>query len=227
MMWRRSRGGTRRRFGCLPIIVLAIAALALLFAILFRPRALPQSQPLPAPQSQVSTSRLRPVSAFAGIADPSARSVALFEEAGRVIQHPRCLNCHPRTDRPTQTEAMRPHQPWVTRGPDGGGEPTLRCSTCHHDGNFEAAGVPGNPKWMLAPIEMAWQGKTLGAICTQLLDPARSHMGREELLHHMAQDELVGWAWHPGGRRTPAPGSQAEFGALIKAWLDTGAKCPA
>ena len=24
-----------------------------------------------------------------------ARSIALFREAGKVLQHPRCLNCHP------------------------------------------------------------------------------------------------------------------------------------
>jgi hypothetical protein len=60
-----------------------------------------------------------------------------------------------------------------------------------------------------------------------MLDPRRSHMTRAELLHHMAEDELVGWAWHPGGNRAPAPGSQSEFGTLIKAWLETGAECPA
>ena len=86
----------------------------------------------------------------------------------------------------------------------------MRCATCHRATNFEAPGVPGNPKWKLAPIEMAWQGKTLGEICRQILDPSRSHMTRAELLHHMAEDELVGWAWHPGGNREPAPGSQAD-----------------
>lgn len=170
---------------------------------------------------------LRPVASFASIANAEARSLALFAETGRVIQHPRCMNCHPRNDRPTQTDAMRPHTPWVSRGPDGAGEPTLRCSTCHHAANVEASGVPGNPEWKLAPMEMAWQGKSLGEICRQLLDPARSHMDRTALLHHMAEDELVGWAWHPGGKRSPAPGTQAEFGALIKAWLDSGARCPA
>ena len=45
---------------------------------------------------------LRAPDAFAGIRDREARSIALFTEMGKVIQHPRCLNCHPRTDRPTQ-----------------------------------------------------------------------------------------------------------------------------
>jgi hypothetical protein len=122
---------------------------------------------------------------------------------------------------------MRPHMPRVSRGPDDAGEPILRCSACHHDASFAASGVPGNPKWKLAPIEMAWQGETLGEICRQILDPARSHMTRDQLLRHMAEDELVGWAWHPGVRRTPAPGTQAEFGQIIQAWLQTGARCPA
>ncbi|SCY73601.1 Isoquinoline 1-oxidoreductase subunit [Rhizobium sp. NFACC06-2] len=205
-------------------VIVVAAAAGLVYALY--PRTMPQTQTIEARLQPAELDRLRQVADFDGIADATARSVALFEEAGRVIEHPRCMNCHPRTDRPTQTEAMRPHTPWATRGADGGGVPTLRCSTCHQSENFEASGVPGNPKWRLAPIEMAWQGQTLGNICRQLLDPARSHMTREELLHHMAQDELVGWAWHPGANRKPAPGTQEAFGSLIKAWLDTGAACP-
>lgn len=228
MRWRRQRSEpSRRRFGCLPILALGTAAIALLLAIMLRPRDLPHSETLPPVREQVQRVDLRPASAFATIADPATRSVALFEEAGRVIQHPRCLNCHPRSDRPTQTDAMRPHSPAVLRGADGHGLRLLRCATCHGAANAEASGVPGIPKWALAPPEMAWQGKRLGDVCRQLLDPARSHMSREALLRHMTQDELVGWAWHPGGTRTPAPGSQAQFGDLIKAWLETGAKCPA
>jgi len=36
----------------------------------------------------------------------------------------------------------------------------------------------------------------------------------------------VGWAWHPGEERSPAPGTQAQFGALIRAWISSGAHCP-
>jgi hypothetical protein len=43
----------------------------------------------------------------------------------------------------------------------------------------------------------------------------------------MAQDDLVGWGWNPGRGRAPAPGDQATFGGLIRAWIDTGAACPA
>lgn len=215
------------RLGCLSTAALLIAVAVLATMIMLRPSSLPETEPLPPPGAQAQSADLRPVAAFSAITDAEARSVALFEEAGQVILHPRCMNCHPRTDSPTQTASMRTHIPAVTRGPDGGGDPMLRCSTCHNDANSAASGVPGNPKWRLAPIEQAWQGKTLGEICQQILDPARSHMNREELLHHMAHDELVGWGWHPGGDRTPAPGTQAQFGALIEAWLDTGARCPA
>ncbi|TWB08730.1 hypothetical protein FBZ99_11836 [Rhizobium sp. ERR 1071] len=223
-----TKGRWRRRlklaFATVFGVIVVAAAVGLVYTLY--PRTMPQTQSIEARLPPVELERLRQVSDFNEITDPTARSVALFEEAGRVIEHPRCMNCHPRTDRPTQTEAMRPHTPWVTRDADGGGAPTLRCSTCHQAENFEASGVPGNPKWRLAPIEMAWQGKTLGDICRQLLDPARSHMTRDELLHHMAQDELVGWAWHPGANRKPAPGTQEAFGSLVKAWLDTGAACP-
>lgn len=218
----------RRRFriGCLPIVLVVVAAIVLAIVYVLYPRTMPQTQPIPAAQLLEQIERLRPVSDFDGIPDLQERSIALFREAGRVLESPRCMNCHPRTDRPTQTDAMRPHTPWVSRGPDGAGEAAMRCSTCHREENYAASGVPGNPKWKLAPIEMAWQGKTLGEICRQILDPARSHMNREELFRHMVEDELVAWAWTPGGQRTPAPGTQAEFGAIIKAWLDTGGECP-
>ena len=48
----------------------------------------------------------------------------------------------------------------------------------------------------------------------------------DELIHHMAEDSLVGWGWHPGVGREPAPGTQKEFGELIKAWVETGGACP-
>jgi hypothetical protein len=171
---------------------------------------------------------LKPASDFAKIESNEARAVALFEEAGKVIQSPRCLNCHPATERPTQTDRMRPHQPLVVRGEGGmGASGGLSCDTCHHADNFDAAGVPGNPQWHLAPEEMAWQGKTLGQICIQIKDKNRNG-GREitDLVKHMSEDGLVGWAWSPGKGRTAAPGTQAEFGALIAAWVAAGASCP-
>jgi hypothetical protein len=171
---------------------------------------------------------LRPVSAFQNIRDKNLRAIALFEEAGKVIRSPRCMNCHPATDRPTQTDTLRPHQPLVVRGEGGMGPPGgLACNTCHHDTNFDAAHVPGHPQWHLAPAEMAWQGRTLGQICVQIKDPSRNG-GKDmpAIIKHVSEDSLVGWAWSPGAGRTPAPGTQKEFGALMKAWAAAGAACP-
>jgi hypothetical protein len=64
-------------------------------------------------------------------------------------------------------------------------------------------------------------------ICLQLKDPVRNG-GRtlSKIQEHMATDSLVGWAWSPGEGRSPAPGTQVQFGALIEAWIATGAECP-
>ncbi len=164
---------------------------------------------------------------FDGISDTAARSAALFTEAGKVLTSPRCVNCHPAGDRPLQGETDRLHQPPVARGPDGFGTASMRCASCQGNANYAAAGMPGHPHWHLAPREMAWQGKTVGEICTQIKDPARNG-GRslQEILTHMSNDTLVGWAWAPGFGRKPAPGTQQELGALIEAWIKTGAVCP-
>ena len=211
------------RIALLTAATLALGAIGV--HALAQPQAkAPAAKPAPAP---VMATSLQPLSAFTGIKDAKTRSLALFAEAGKVIQHPRCLNCHPATERPTQTDRMTPHMPLVVRG-DGIGAPGLHCFTCHRAENFDPANVPGNPKWMLAPAEMAWQGKTLGQICQQLKDPKRNGgKTMAEMEEHMASDILVGWGWNPGGNRTPAPGTQAQFGAIFKAWVQSGAHCPA
>jgi hypothetical protein len=171
---------------------------------------------------------LQPAASFAGIADEKERSLALFVEAGKVITSPRCMNCHPAGDRPLQGDDSHPHQPLVVRAETGLGAPGMRCPTCHGPANFDPGHIPGHPAWQLAPIEMAWAGKSLGQICAQIKDPKRNGgKTMPALIHHMAEDSLVGWGWHPGVGRTPAPGTQKEFGELIKAWVETGAACPA
>lgn len=175
----------------------------------------------------LSAETLKPVQAFNSISDPADKSLALFKEAGAVIQHPRCVNCHPAGNHPLQGDDMHRHAQLVVRGEDNLGSIAMRCSTCHREKNFEPAGVPGHPLWHLAPIEMAWEGKSLGEICEQIKDLKRNGgKSLDEIVTHMAEDTLVGWGWNPGGGRTPAPGTQAEFGALIKAWAETGAVCP-
>jgi len=173
------------------------------------------------------TVELRSADSFAKITDGTERSRALFVEAGKVIQSPRCLNCHPAGERPTQGNDMHPHEPMVVRGADDKGATALRCTTCHQGANFEPAGVPGHPLWHVAPLSMAWQNRSLGQICAQIKDTRRNGGKSLAALHeHMAGDTLVGWGWAPGSNRTPAPGTQAQFGELIKAWIDSGAACP-
>jgi hypothetical protein len=185
--------------------------------------------------SAQNSSEIRAPSTFASIADTQARSRALFTEAAKVIMSPRCMNCHPAGDRPTQGNDMHPHSPPPARGADGGGVPGNTCGGCHFERNnnmFVGQGVsfqsiPGHPRWGLAPIEMAWEGKSIGEICQQIKDPQRNGGRNLELLHeHLAHDDLVAWGWAPGAGRDPAPGSQGQLGALIRAWIDSGAACP-
>jgi hypothetical protein len=178
---------------------------------------------------------LRRPSAFAGVSDTAARSRALFSEAAKVITHPRCMNCHPAGDQPLQSNDQHLHQPPVTRGTADAGVPGNMCGACHGEKNFEViAGryaamqsIPGHPRWHLAPIEMAWEGKSVGDICRQLKDRQRNGGRDLKLVHeHAAHDDLVAWGWQPGKGRDPAPGSQEIFGQLIEGWIATGAECP-
>jgi hypothetical protein len=176
---------------------------------------------------------LHDASSFASIGDQAARSRAIFTEAAKVITSPRCLNCHPAGDRPTQANDLHVHMPPVTRGEYGLGVPGNTCSACHTDRNFTLQerssyrSIPGHPRWGLAPIEMAWQGKSVSDICRQLKDPSRNGGRDLALLHeHTANDDLIAWGWEPGEGRDPAPGTQKLFGELIQAWIETGAECP-
>jgi hypothetical protein len=187
-----------------------------------------------AADNAVDASGLRNAASFAATEDKTARAIAMFQEAGKVIQHPRCVNCHPAGDSPLQGMTMHKHQPPVSRGEGDIGMPGMMCNTCHGPANAEIVdqaetlkSIPGNPAWHLAPIEMAWEGKSLGYICEQIKDPARNGgKTMDELVEHMAHDSLVGWGWNPGAGREPVPGSQEVFGELIRRWAADGAACP-
>src|SRR5262245_9528808 len=66
--------------------------------------------------AQDQKAELKTAASFDGIADKAERAKALFEEAGKVIQHPRCVNCHPAGQTPLQGMTMHVHQPPVARG---------------------------------------------------------------------------------------------------------------
>jgi hypothetical protein len=177
--------------------------------------------------SETVSNTLNPPESFSSVGEVDKRSAALFTELGKVLTHQRCVNCHPAGDRPRQGDLARLHQPPVARGADGHGLETMRCAMCHGSANFEPGRMPGHPEWHLAPREMAWEGKTLAEICLQIKDPQRNGGRRvEDLVHHIGSDTLVGWAWAPGHGRQPAPGTQKIAGALVEAWVKTGAACP-
>lgn len=170
---------------------------------------------------------LRPPEAFASIAEPGARSRALFEESAKVWLHPRCVNCHPSGDSPRMGIEERLHDPPVFRGKAGLGVAAMHCTSCHQKANADLARVPGAPHWLLAPRSMAWHGLSAREVCEQVKDPQRNG-GRslEELVEHVAHDDLVAWGWSPGAGRESAPGTQEGFAALVRAWAETGAACP-
>jgi cytochrome c553 len=210
--------------------VMTRLALVVLSIVLAMPSCM--SQRPAAAGSQAMPDALRPVSDFDRVRDRSARSVALFEEAARVIEHPRCLNCHPADRTPTQGDDRHRHSPMIRADDVGQGPPGLACQSCHQVRNTPTNGIPiesipGHDRWMLAPSSMSWQGRSTGEICRQIKDPMRNGGRTLEQIHeHMAHDTLVGWGWNPGAGRRPAPGSQKEFGELIAAWMETGAACP-
>lgn len=201
----------------------AIAGLILALAC-----ACTRTEPQPAlPSPAAGAGELPTPESYAAITDPIERSRALFLAASRVLLHPRCANCHPDGDSPLQGMDGRPHDPPVTRGPDDHGVVGMQCQGCHQDHNLELARVPGAPRWHLAPLAMAWVGKSPHTICEQIKDPARNGgKDLQAIVDHVAHDELVAWGWDPGHGREPAPGTQARAGALMTAWLESGAHCP-
>jgi hypothetical protein len=153
-----------------------------------------------------------------------------FVEVARVLQSPRCMNCHPAGDAPLQTDQSRPHAMNVTRTSTESG---LACATCHRDRNSEALGIPGGPPgaphWGLPDKEMplVFQGLSVSALCQQMKNPATNgHRDMNQLLEHVEHDPLVLWGWSPGGKRTVPPLDHATFVNAFKTWAASGAACP-
>ncbi len=48
----------------------------------------------------------------------------------------------------------------------------------------------------------------------------------DEFVHHIAEDKLVDWGWHPGDDRRPVPISKEDTVSAVKAWVAAGAPCP-
>ena len=153
-----------------------------------------------------------------------------FLDVARVLQSPRCMNCHPAGNAPLQTDRSTPHKMNISRASIAAGLP---CSTCHQTRNSEAIGVaggpPGAPHWNLpaADMPLVFQGLTPTQLCEQLKDPARNG-GRTlaQLAEHVAHDPLVLWGWNPGGKRTRPPLSHEAFVAAFETWVASAGACP-
>jgi hypothetical protein len=122
---------------------------------------------------------------------PVADALTAHDLIASVLQDPRCLNCRPRADRPTQGDDRHIHGMNVQRGVDGTGTPAMRWSTCHQEHNNDTAGIPGAPHWHLAPASMDWVGPEQGRLCRTLLDRTKNG-GRSvaDLIAHMTGDIL-------------------------------------
>jgi hypothetical protein len=94
-----------------------------------------------------------------------------FDPIAAVLQHPRCLNCHPRDNTPGNGEDGRPHRMMITGGRDGFGAPAARCEACHRSENSDLSSVPGAEGWRLAPRSVGWTGLSKIELCGALKDP--------------------------------------------------------
>ncbi|WP_208094571.1 hypothetical protein [Mucilaginibacter agri] len=160
----------------------------------------------------------------------SIGSVKAFMSVYKVLMSPRCMNCHPSGEAPLQGDDSHIHTMNIKRGTDGKGMYAARCSNCHQNENTAGLHMPpGNPKWGLPPakMKMVFQGRTPHQLALQILDP-KQNGGRTkaQLIDHMANDELVGWGWHPGDGRTLPPMSRSAFVAQVKLWIAKGAYAP-
>lgn len=173
---------------------------------------------------------LAPGPSASAAGDKIADGKAAFADVARVLQSPRCRNCHPTGDRPLQGDVGAPHAQNISRASVAAG---LLCSTCHQERNSDAIGIaggpPGAPRWGLPPAEhpMVFQGKTPTALCEQLKNPA--HNGGKtlaQLLDHVSHDPLVLWGWQPGGKRQQPPLPHDKFVAAFTAWVAADGACP-
>lgn len=159
-----------------------------------------------------------------------AKSVAAFATVYSVLQHPRCVNCHPSGRSPLQGDDRSVHGQNVLGGASGLGLYALRCAGCHLDRNASGPHLPpGAPGWRLPSEKMplVFEGRTPRELAQQLADPARNgKRSPEELLHHVREDALVLWGWTPGEGRAPVSVPHAEFVAAMQAWIDGGMQAP-
>jgi hypothetical protein len=169
----------------------------------------------------------------AAAAPGAADAAASFAIVQQVLQHPRCMNCHPTGDRPLQGDDSHVHLQNIQRGEDGHGPAGLSCNACHGPANPPASygfhAPPGVASgWHLPPPNMRMTFERVSAhdLCEQLKDPGRTG-GKDmpAMIAHLSTD-LVLWGWSPGYGRAPVPIPHDRFVAAWTSWAAAGAPCP-
>ncbi|MDG1482001.1 MAG: c-type cytochrome [Myxococcota bacterium] len=154
-----------------------------------------------------------------------AEGLAAFADIYAVATHPRCMNCHPSGDVPLQTDESTPHSMGITRFSPLQGQ---HCSTCHAGvavGDGLTPLPPADPAWSMPPKSMAFEDRTIRALCEQLKDPEQNGgRGLNDLTRHAAEDHLLLTSWHAG--RTPPPISHPALVERFTTWAAAGAPCP-
>lgn len=204
---------TMTKFGIAAVSVLGAAAVVLSQC------AAPEPTPLSAPSEGHVASK-------AG----SPTAIAAWNVIYSVLEHPRCMNCHPAGDAPLQGEQSAAHQQNVQRGPDGHGLYAMKCQTCHQEHNLVGDHMPpGGPDWHLPKPEMklVFEGRTSHELCEQLKDRKRNdNHSMQEIFDHIDKAPLVLWGWDPGNGRTPVPVSHADLMKAVRTWIDNDCGCP-
>ncbi|HKV10696.1 MAG TPA: hypothetical protein VJ725_21325 [Thermoanaerobaculia bacterium] len=176
---------------------------------------------------------------WAGVSGAEAQKVSradalqAFDTVQKVLQHPRCQNCHIPGDAPLQFDAGLVHAQNVRRGAEGNGVAGLPCSSCHGESNLPASyganQPPGAPNWHLPPPEhkMVFIDLSKADLCATVKDPKKNG-GKDlaALLEHVSHDKLVLWGWAPGEGRERVSVPHDAFVASFKTWVDGGAPCP-
>ena len=162
-----------------------------------------------------------------------AEAVQAFGVVQKVLQHPRCQNCHIPGDAPLQFDQGLVHAQSVVRGTNGLGARGLSCSTCHSTENPPASYgphmPPGAPGWRLPPPQhkMIFIGLSGAELCRGLKNQ-KENGGKDldALLEHVSHDKLVLWGWDPGVGRAPVDVPHKDFVAAFERWTAAGAPCP-
>jgi hypothetical protein len=152
-------------------------------------------------------------------------SINAFLAAVKVMQHPRCTNCHAKGDGPKQTDQRYEHIFNVKRGPADRGMGGYTCKSCHQNTNI--GGIPGADDWHMAPRGMSWGDGDAAQICASITDKSSNgNRAPRGIVLHVENDILVNWAWQPGDKRSSPPLTHDEFVKLMQRWAASGGFCP-